>query len=100
MSRARRGSDFLPMIAAFLLALTACEETIDPKAAQSAKPADPAIDLRAASNAVAFRRHEVARRLHAEPVAPVKLREHECPDDRLERLGLEPTAKLLVLRTY
>jgi hypothetical protein len=42
----------------------------------------------------------VARRLRAEPLAPAKGRERQCPDDRLKGLGLEPRALVLVLKTH
>ena len=100
MSRSRLRSGHLPILAAFTLTLMACEETIDRPSKQSALPAAPAIDLQAASNAVAFRRHEIARRLDAEPAAPAKLRELECPDDRLKQLGLDASARVLVLKTH
>jgi len=99
MSRRFPRSVWLPLIAACSLPAAACDETIDSPRKQSAQPAAAAIDLREATNTVAFRRHEIARRLGAEPVPPGK-RERECPDDRLKSLALAPSDKVLMLTTH
>jgi hypothetical protein len=99
MSRRFRRSALLPLLAAGSVALAACEETIDSTRRQSAEPSLAAVDLRETSNTVAFRRHEIARRLRAEP-APAGTRERVCPDDRLKSLALEPSSKVLMITTH
>jgi hypothetical protein len=92
-------SGWLPLIAACSLPAAACKETIDPPRKQSAQPAALAIDLRDATNTALFRRHEIARRLRADPVRPGK-GERECPDDRLKRLAVDPSDTVLMLTTH
>ena len=78
----------------------ACEESIDQPAKQPVEAPVAAFDLRSASSTVAFRRHEIARRLRAEPVMPSRWREAECPDDRLAGLDLDLAVKTLMLKTH
>ena len=98
MARRFRHSGSVPLLLAFSLA-AACEENTDQSRKQSSPPTAAAIDLREASNTVAFRRHEMARRLHAEP-SPPGTRERPCPDDRLKALGLDTSLMVLMLTTH
>jgi hypothetical protein len=92
-------SALLPPLVACALATVACKETIDRPRRQSTPPAARVIDLREASNTVAFRRHQIAQRLRAEPAAPGK-RELKCPDDRLKGLASDASTQVLMLAAH
>lgn len=87
---------------AFPLALSACiaRDRTDRPRRQLPAISEPPATLAATSNTVAFKRHEIARRLHADPLDPARRREEPCPDQRLASLGLDPASRTLVLRAH